>query len=243
MRRILAAIALLVAATAASAQQTYNWSGLYAGIHAGATADASTVYTYTVAGNFEPADRPRPTEPEGLFLGGHVGYLYQFGSLVAGVEAGATQTALHGVLKENPPPTGNDYQTRTDTGPLYMVTGRLGVAWDRLLMYGKAGWAWTDYDFEATFFNKDGPLDKNGIATNGSQVRIANSFSADAPVWGLGAEYALARHVTVGIEYMRMDFGTSDVTTLTTTNSGIKTEKIRASHEIDTVTARVNFRF
>ena len=40
-----------------------------------------------------------------------------------------------------------------------------------------------------------------------------------------------------------MDFGTSDVVTLTTTNSGILTEKLKASHEVDSVMGRLNFKF
>jgi outer membrane immunogenic protein len=224
--------------TPASAQDAYNWTGFYIGAQAGGAANASTVYTYTVSGNFEPAGRPRPTEPEGYLFGGQLGYLYQFGPAVIGIEGAAIYPALRGTLSENPPPAGNNYNTRTDVGAMHMLTGRAGIAWDRLLMYGKAGWVWTRYDFEASFQNRDGPG-----GTNGSTVRISNTFSDDGPVYGAGIEYALSRNFTLGVEWLHMDFGTSDEVTLQTTNSGITTEKLRASHEIDTVTARLNYRF
>jgi outer membrane immunogenic protein len=220
------------------ADSGFNWTGFYVGIHGGVPTDASTVYTYTVSGNYEPAGRPRPTEPDGWLAGGHIGYLWQFGQIVAGIEGSATYTDMSDVLRENPPPRGNDYRTSTETGPIYMATGRLGVAWNRLLAYGKAGWAWTEFDFQATFHNRDGPYHSNG-----SVVKISNTFHENAPVYGAGLEYALSQNLSLGLEYMRMDFGTSDVVTLKTTNSGITTEKLRASHEIDTVTARLNFKF
>jgi hypothetical protein len=42
---------------------------------------------------------------------------------------------------------------------------------------------------------------------------------------------------------MGTSFGTAGVVTLVTTNSGIRTEKLVASHEIDPVTARLSVRF
>ena len=51
------------------------------------------------------------------------------------------------------------------------------------------------------------------------------------------------KHGLTNVEWQRMDFGTSDVVTLTTTNSGILTEKLKASHEVDSVMGRLNFKF
>jgi opacity protein-like surface antigen len=65
----------------------------------------------------------------------------------------------------------------------------------------------------------------------------------DGPVNGLGAEYAFTKNVTLGLEWRRIDFGTSDVVTLKTTNSGILTEKLKADHSVDALTAWLNFKF
>jgi outer membrane immunogenic protein len=233
-----AAVIALTAGSAARADEPFNWTGFYMGAHAGGPTDASTVYTYTVAGNFEPAGRPRPTEPDGYLFGVQTGYLWQLGPAVFGIEGSGSYPAMRGTLKENPPPAGNDYQTHTDVSAILIAAGRLGLAWDRLLLYGKAGYGWSRFNFDASFFNRDGPG-----GTNGSQVRINHTFDASAPVYGAGIEYALGPHVILGVEYLRMDFGTSDVVTLNTVNSGILTEKLKASHEIDTLSARLNFKF
>ena len=220
-------------------EPAFKWSGFYLGAHGGIITDGGSVFTYTEAGNFEPANRPRPTDMQDEFLYGlHGGYLHQYRSgIVVGAE-GSVTLGGEGSLLENPPPVGNDYLTTSEMGPTWALTGRLGYAWDRFMVYAKAGYAWTDVDFSARFFNKDGPG-----GTNGTQVKISNNFSLDGPVYGLGAELALHRNVTLGVEWQRMDFGTSDVVTLTTTNSGILTEKLKASHEVDSVMGRLNFKF
>lgn len=239
MKTVITAALALSLATPALADEPFNWTGAYVGAHAGIIVDGGATYTYTVAGNFEPAGRPRPTDlSDEAVYGIHAGYLHQFGQIVAGLEASATFSDASGVLKENTPPVGNDYQTKSEAGNLYAITGRLGYAFDRLMVYGKAGYAWTDVDFEATFFNKDGPG-----GTNGSKVRIANGFDFDGPVVGAGIEYAFTKNVTLGIEYLHYDFGDTGVATLATTNSGILTEKLKADYDLDTVTARLNFKF
>lgn len=238
MKPLSLSILTLALTTSAHAEPLHNWTGLYLGGHAGIIVDGGADYTYTEAGNFEPADRPRPNDlsDEAVF-GFHAGYLHQFGQIVTGIEASATLSNADGVLAENPPPDGNDYQTKTEAGNLYAVTGRLGFALDRLMIYGKAGYAWTDVDFDASFFNKDGPE-----GSNGSAVSISNSFDFDGPVIGAGLEHAIAQNITIGVEYLHYDFGTSGVATLDTTNSGIMTEKVKADYDLDTVTARLNFK-
>ena len=175
-------------------EPAFKWSGFYLGAHGGIITDGGSVFTYTEAGNFEPANRPRPTDMQDEFLYGlHGGYLHQYRSgIVVGAE-GSVTFGGKGSLLENPPPVGNDYLTTSEMGPTWALTGRLGYAWDRFLVYGKAGYAWTDVDFSARFFNKDGPG-----GTNGTQVKISNNFSLDGPVYGVGAEYAFTKRITLG---------------------------------------------
>lgn len=226
------------AAPAASAP--FSFTGFYLGALAGMAMDGGSEYTYTVAGNYEPAGRPRPTDlDDDILYGGFAGYQFQLPiGIVVGAEAAVIAGKMRGVLKENPPPAGNDYQTKTDGDLIYMATGRIGYAYDRLHVYGKAGWAWTETDFEATFYNRDGPM-----GSNGSQVKIANKFEWDGFVWGAGAEFAITPNLILGVEYMRMDFGSSDEVTLRTTNSGITQEKLKANHEVDTLMARLSVKF
>lgn len=214
------------------------WSGFYVGAHAGKVVDGDASYTYTETGNYEFAGTTKLIDIDDAVYGVQAGYLHQFGWLVVGAEGSVTFGGFDGEIRENPPPVGNDYVTSTEGDNIYALTGRAGFAFERFLAYGKAGYAWTDYDFSASFFNKDGPG-----GTNGTQVKISNSFNEAGPVYGGGVEFALTEHITLGAEYLRYDFGSSDVVTLNTTNSGIKTEKVESDYTIDTVQARLNFKF
>lgn len=232
-------VALTATAALADEPKPFNWSGFYAGAQIGTTVSGGSVFTYTEAGNFEPADRPRPVDMDGEILGGlHAGYLHQMGQLVVGIEGGAMIGGQSGKLSENPPPEGNDYQTTAEGGPIWVLTGRLGFAMDRALIYGKAGYALSDVVFNASFHNKDG---EDGA--NGSVVAISHSYAMAGPVYGAGIEYAINDRISLGVEYLRFDFGPSGVADLATTNSGITSEKVRADHAIDTVAARLNFKF
>jgi outer membrane immunogenic protein len=211
-----------------------NWTGFYVGGHAGVIVDGGATYTYTTqpASNFEPPNRPRPTDMEDEAIYGiQGGYLHQFGWLVAGVEGSISFGDAEGILRENPPP-GNDYVTKTEMNEIYAISGRLGVAHDRFFVYGKVGYAWTEFDFSAQFNNFGPP----------SVTRISNTFETEGAVYGGGVEFALTEHVTIGAEDLRYDFG-SEGATLVATNTGINPETLNADFEIDVVQARLNFKF
>jgi outer membrane immunogenic protein len=110
----------------------YNWTGFYIGGNLGAGWSQGSL-SDTAGNTFTQNSNPS-------FLGGgQVGYNYQFwGGAVAGVEAdfdwagnhNNTSTAAAGVTVTN----NNRWLTT--------LTGRLGYAWDRVLVYGKGGGAW-----------------------------------------------------------------------------------------------------
>src|SRR6202022_3752896 len=98
---------------------TYDWTGFYIGGHVGAGA---------------------PLEAgDAVLLGGQAGLNYQFGKLVAGVEADGSW----GNLKdENFCPDGmNTCWTRQNW--LATVSGRIGVTYEMALFYVKGGAAFT----------------------------------------------------------------------------------------------------
>jgi outer membrane immunogenic protein len=223
-----AALALLTGAAAANGSG--KWTGFYIGGHAGYAFNGDAVYTYTEAGNFEPADRPRPTELEGAIGGAQLGFNYQMGGLVLGIDGTYSAADLNDTLLENPLPAGNDYRTNSSVDYLATVTGRAGLALDYVLLYAKGGVAFTTVEFDASFISGD------------SRTSIKNDFDRTGWVAGIGMEVALTRNWTVGIEYAHMDFGTENVT-LPVTNSGITQEKLDLDFAIDTVTARVSYKF
>jgi outer membrane immunogenic protein len=247
-----AALAAMVLAAPAAAGDgggpppTNYWTGFYIGAHLGGGVDGGPIYTYTEDGNFEPKDRPRDAGfTERALFGGHGGYLHQFGYFAAGIE-GSFSTGLEGELKENAPPKGNDYQTRSESDALYSVTGRAGLTFDRFFLYGKAGYAWSDVDFSASFYNKDGPpieIDGKMVSSNGTKTSISHNFDAEGAVYGAGLEFALNNQFSIGVEYLRYDFGSSDVVSLDVAGPACcGDEKVKADLGYDTVTVRGRFK-
>src|SRR6476646_5307242 len=77
----------------------------------------------------------------------------------------------------------------------YDVAGRFGVAFDRALVYGKAGWVFGGFDWNASV-----PL--------GS---IQGSATLNGLLIGLGLEYAFTNNWTAKFEYDYLGFNSKNV--------------------------------
>ena len=73
--------------------------------------------------------------------GGQVGFNYQVGRWVWGIEAEFSGTEIKGSNLDAAFPTQEFLHSRTDF--IGTVAPRVGVAWDRTLLYVKGGAAWT----------------------------------------------------------------------------------------------------
>ena len=111
-----------------------SWTGLYVGGHiGGAWSDVDWANVdFTVPGE------PGVFNTTGFIGGVQVGYNHQFGKILLGLEATYSGTTLNDgfVSVVDPNVTYND-----NINDIVTVTGRLGVALDRWLMYAKGGWA------------------------------------------------------------------------------------------------------
>ena len=124
---------------APAAPAYYDWSGFSLGGNLGA-ANGTTSFSDTI--------RPLPStfsssNPASFIGGGQLGINYEFRSgLVVGAEA------MFDWLANAPTTfTASNLTAGTATGTINnrwitMATGKVGFAWDRLLVYGKAGGAW-----------------------------------------------------------------------------------------------------
>jgi outer membrane immunogenic protein len=197
LRRILltatSAVALTAAANAADIYSggsykdgyvpVYSWTGFYLGVGAGPASnhvafdDVSP--SSTIKGTFDTSH---------AFGGGQAGYNFQSGRLVYGIEADVGGIDVSGSKN----PLGND-QYGTTSGVYADVTGRLGVALDRTLLYAKGGVAFLDFQgsslFTGTFFNKSETL--TGWTVGG------------------GIEFMLFPSWSIKAEYLHFDFGNS----------------------------------
>src|SRR6478672_12649755 len=136
----------------------FTWTGCYVGVHAGA--GVMHDQGFQAQGNIstEPFDR----HGVGGLAGGQIGCNYQTGMLVLGIEGEGfwsgmkvTQDAFDGNFLFGSARIRNKWD--------YDVAGRIGVAFDRALVYGKAGWVAGGFDWN--FATTDGVFTNQGSAT------------------------------------------------------------------------------
>jgi opacity protein-like surface antigen len=181
---------------APSTQATYNWTGLYIGAYLGADW-GPTNWTFTDDGG---TTNPRIA---GLLGGGEIGYNYQTGKWVLGIEGDAGGTNVRGT---RPCPTGFFYNCEITTNWLATATARVGYAyWDRLLVYAKGGAAIAQDRAESWCNTVSQPT----IPAAGLTGCPSQSDSKIKAGWtaGLGAEFGLTRNVSVKSEIMYFDLG------------------------------------
>jgi outer membrane immunogenic protein len=145
------------------------WQGFYIGGHGGGgEADAEASASVDYVDDFNPAlDRSgsfRETlSPDGLLGGAQVGYNWQFDSLVFGLEGdlsftdwGSKSTLFEEPLDDFGVAADAIGTAQTDIDMLASIRGRLGMAFDTVLVYGTGGVAWADGDVRGKLVVDDG---------------------------------------------------------------------------------------
>ena len=162
----------------------YNWSGFYIGGNLGA---AWTNGNYSdAAGNTFNGGGTSTTQFVG---GGQVGANYEFwGGAVIGVEGDFewlpnTSNTSNTITDA----TGNTASLTANNRWLATVTGRLGYAFDRVLVYGKGGAAWVGASSPAITINGI-PFTSTGNSNMGWTAGVGVEW-AFAGTWSVRAEY------------------------------------------------------
>jgi outer membrane immunogenic protein len=140
--------------------------------------------------------------PNGAIGGAHVGYQVQLSQFVLGLEGSVDGTSLTNTAVATFPVAfkGSTLSAQTSADVQGSIRGKIGFAWDRLLIYGTGGVAFggfnTDFDLAAP--NRRPPI----FATaNTSSTRVG--WTA-----GGGLQYAVTNNWWVFAEYRFTDFGT-----------------------------------
>jgi outer membrane immunogenic protein len=177
----------------------YNWTGFYLGVNAG--------YGWTSSDFGGDAN--------GFVGGGQIGYNWQaLGSpLVLGIEADFQ---------------GADISTSTTIGAASVsakanafgtVRARIGYAWDRFMVYGTGGWAYT----------------RNELSIAAPGFAASNDNWSSGYALGGGLEWAAWDRWSVKAEYLYVHSGDVNVTAGPFTASG--------DYNINVVRAGLNYRF
>ena len=168
----------------------FSWTGFYIGVH-GAGAAASWTDTATTAA-LVPAGVTTDNNASGVLGGVQAGFNYQFSNIVAGVEVEYAVADVRNTTALPFPAIG--VTASNDLTGLGTVTGRLGWATGRMLLYAKGGLAWGQGHTSVTV---------------PAVVSFSDSYSRTGWTAGAGIEYAFWNNWSAKLEYDYIDLGTS----------------------------------
>lgn len=220
----IAAVATAVLATPASAAPPpMTWTGCYVGGHVGyGWGREQWNYGYYAGTDFNQDYGSHGTN--GALGGGQLGCNYQMNALVLGIEGTFSWTGMSG---NHDDPYGSGYHHSTAMNWVGTIAGRFGVAFDRSLIYGKAGVAWDRGDYSMLLA---------GISYTDTRTRTG-------VLLGLGWEQALTSNWSVKVEYNHLNFGTSDVWWNYQYANPADPWSYHVGQTIQTLTLGVNYRF
>lgn len=193
----------VLSAMPAHAQTMPSWQGMYGGVQGGygfsAADDAKTTGQAAInVTNVNSGARPGSVEVDAEgFLGGiQVGQNWQRDRFVYGFETDIAYTDID-ESKNQTGSTGlaNNYKQELDY--LGTLRGRVGYAYDRVLVFGTGGLAYGGVDNEATFF---GPAGQEQFKGGESGFEVGYTL-------GAGAEVMLTEMVSLKSEYLYYDLG------------------------------------
>jgi outer membrane immunogenic protein len=214
----------------------FNWTGFYAGGNVGygwGKSDVTNVSTNDIA--FFPAGGGESIHPKGWVGGGQLGYNWQTGQLVTGLEASYSASGMKKVLSNVSylDPTATLIAT-SKIRDITSATAKIGIANNRWLAYVDAGYARANV-----------PLNLHRTA-GGAALEVFASTSQWYNGWtvGAGVDYAIAQNVSLGISYNYYDFGTqTQTTTRLPLSAGGATTSNRVSATANVALVKLNYLF
>ena len=150
-----------------------NWSGFYIGAMGG-YGEENTSDQFAIKGGFG---------------GGTIGYNWQFGQFVAGIEGDGAFADINNSVTAVFPGVGS-LTASAKVDALGTVRGRFGVAFDQVLLYGTAGLALAD----------------TKIGVSGLGVNLSDSKTMTGWTAGAGIEWMFLPHWSVKGEYLYRSF-------------------------------------
>jgi opacity protein-like surface antigen/outer membrane receptor protein involved in Fe transport len=203
----------------------YDWTGFHVGAHAGDSRSTTGGPVNAATGAASASIYGNPPDWHG---GIQVGYDIMLPSrLVLGVEADVSSGGTKITHLTDASGTSAEQATVFDSES---VRGRLGYAFDNILLYGTAGWAWSSNQYIRTQLT--GTLN---LATAGTDEAV-NTYLGGWTAGG-GVAVALAQNWNVFAEYRYVDYGSS---TVTLPFSQLSTTTTTKTSEIE---AGVNYKF
>jgi len=181
---LLLSAAPIQAADVEPATASYDWSGLYIGLHAG--------YIWEKVDYEEPdfPDSDIDRSGDGFIGGAYLGFNHQIDNLVLGAEG---DFGLGGVDIDNNEDSFTNSYSSFDTDWNAHIRGRAGFAIDRFLLFVAGGLAITELKVD----------DEDDGWGDDTQTHFGWTI-------GGGAEFAASDNVLIRVEYLYDDYGDED---------------------------------
>jgi outer membrane immunogenic protein len=162
----------------------YSWTGFYAGLQGGYSWGSNRVRIGPAGGGFAPISFRAGEDT--AFGGAHGGFNYQLGGIVLGIEGDVE--ALNSRSRFD----GIGLSARVSQDWQGSARARLGLAFDRLMIYGTGGVSFTEYE-------------RRVFALGALSERLTSARTG----WNVGAgvNFAFTDHLILGAEYRYTDFG------------------------------------
>lgn len=245
---------------------TFNWSGFYAGLNAGAAWTNRHGGQAAFAARPDFGDAPVQAAVDAVareaktgFTGGaQIGYTHQFGQFVLGGEldynwTNSGRSAAFGAgLSVTEPFFGSEVRqtygaagaARSKLTSFGTLRARLGVlATPQFLLYATGGAAAGQIRNSAAF-DAWADIDIDGVHVDRAEMSAAARKTRTRWGWTLGggAEYAVTPNWSVKAEYLYVDLGDHNHVIATAANDGVDAA-IRQKHRMHVVRAGLNYRF
>lgn len=174
----------------------FSWSGFYIGGNLGGAWAQRNETDSRFGLNFDNGNN------NGVFIGGgQVGFNYQINNFVLGVEGTFDWAANNNNTAGVVIPTVGTIQVTSNNRWISTLAARFGVAYDRVLFYGKAGGGWVGADsFTVTNL------------TTGTSITGSSNNTNSGWLLGAGLEWAFTDNWSARFEYDYLGLGSRTFT-------------------------------
>jgi outer membrane immunogenic protein len=206
----------------------YDWTGFYIGANGGYGGNRACWGNINIAGTLFPTEGCN-TKWGGM-VGGQVGYRWQFGGVVFGLEAEYDWANMRATVPSQLA-AAYGYTNWTDNSKVSGVglfTGQVGYAWNAALLYVKGGFALANN--QAWIANAGG-----GSVVSASSTRLGGTV-------GVGFEYGFTPNWSARIEYDYLFMGNSN-NSFSGVGANAAAVANTISQNISMVTVGVNYKF
>jgi opacity protein-like surface antigen len=219
----------------------FSWTGTYVGANAGGiwgTYDFSPTTTNNITGAVG-APVVGGLNNSSAIGGFQAGYNWQVGQWVLGLEQDYQFTGLKQTTTFAAPAglfaAGDSLSVKTDY--LAATRARVGMAWDRALVYAAGGLETGQFDVSSTYVARGAGGSPALGFTDADKLHFGFNV-------GAGVDYAVTNNVFIGVEYRYIDLGkeTYNLGAFTPAGAAAQTVSNTVDLKASEVTARLNLK-